>query len=221
MSATTTSSGSTTRQSVVKLRARSVVEAHRAAAEAGLAPALIQCEQLPGNWWRVTQHFVDGAEFPRDGDLAVVRGLVSELHRLGFVHGDVRAANVIWDKKRAWLVDFDWAGPPGSVYPLPLNSELDWHPNANIGAPMRYEHDTFRLKSETIWTGQPSSEPPSPSPDAGPPRKKRRLTPPVTAPAALQSATPPRWRRLRRRRLVRSCGGGHGGPAAGDEAGGR
>jgi 5-methylthioribose kinase len=42
------------------------------------------------------------------------------MHKLGFVHGDLRGPNIMYNAKylKVWFVDFDFAGPIGkAVYP--------------------------------------------------------------------------------------------------------
>ena len=44
----------------------------------------------------------------------------------------------------AMLIDFDWAGKVGQVsYPLGLNLEIGWHPEAGPGVPIQKAHDKF------------------------------------------------------------------------------
>jgi len=52
--------------------------------------------------------------------------LVQAFHNQGFVHGDLRDANIICAEDIMMLIDFDWAGREGKVtYPhLCLNRDL-------------------------------------------------------------------------------------------------
>ncbi|KAG5349563.1 hypothetical protein C0989_003113, partial [Termitomyces sp. Mn162] len=60
-----------------------------------------------------------------------VKIIVQTLHQNGFVHGDIRAANLLIDPAslasddvQVHLIDFDWAGRAGEVrYPIGLNCE--------------------------------------------------------------------------------------------------
>ncbi|KAN0086602.1 hypothetical protein V8E54_000290 [Elaphomyces granulatus] len=93
------------------------------------APSLLAYQRLPGGWYGVGMEYVASAipitlhkeisvHFQRwETDL---RQLVSQFHGLGFVHGDLRDANIISsDDGCVKLVDFDWAGKDGQVsYPM-------------------------------------------------------------------------------------------------------
>ena len=116
------------------MRGRYGKEAHKAAARLGLAPALRGCQSLPGDWWMVVleplpEGYIDyeDAKCPKDAN-AKIRQAVDALHKEGFVHGDLRAANIFvkklddgeWDVQ---LIDFDWAGRKGEVrYPMNVGS---------------------------------------------------------------------------------------------------
>ncbi|KAJ3774795.1 hypothetical protein FB446DRAFT_685593 [Lentinula raphanica] len=87
---------------IVKLRYRRYgVEAHQAAAESDLAPALISFSELAGGWWIVVMEMLDESFQPCD-DLKyleqpckkVIRESVEKFHNLGFVHGDMRDTNM-------------------------------------------------------------------------------------------------------------------------------
>ena len=88
---------------------------------------------------------------------AVQQALV-ELHREGFVHGDLREANIMVKRDGVdseglhdiILVDFDWAGKEGSVrYPsnITLNHILLPRPDdVERGGPIAAAHDDQMLK---------------------------------------------------------------------------
>ena len=150
------------------VRGRYGIVAHQAAAEAGLAPPAT-LTTLAGGWLRVEMPdiglsdatAVEAATRPRV--LAAVNAAVRALHALqgnGFVHGDLRAANVLWDEAegRALLIDFDWAGPPDAeLYPLPLNGALPWARGAAVGMPITKAHDLERISNEAnFWAGVPA-----------------------------------------------------------------
>eukprot|EP01012_Entosiphon_sulcatum_P024713 TRINITY_DN2993_c0_g1_i1.p1 TRINITY_DN2993_c0_g1~~TRINITY_DN2993_c0_g1_i1.p1 ORF type:complete len:424 (-),score=26.00 TRINITY_DN2993_c0_g1_i1:17-1210(-) len=73
------------------------------------------------------------------------------LHSRGIVHGDVRAANVLWtaNPSEVKLVDFDFSGPTSKVYPSgfvepdPLHPVR--HPDALPGEQLHPAHDMFSL----------------------------------------------------------------------------
>ena len=76
---------------------------------------------------------------------------LNELHRVHFVHGDVRDANMIMVRKDSepgfMLVDFDWAGIIGEVcYPANVNKKDIWRPDdVSDGAMIKSEHDMAML----------------------------------------------------------------------------
>ena len=111
-------------------------ELHGICAMSGHAPALLAYEHLPGGWYGVAMEYAAGAvpitmhngvskHFERwKTDL---QELVAKFHNEGFVHGDLRDANILsGDDGCVKLVDFDWGGRDGEVsYPTPrLNREL-------------------------------------------------------------------------------------------------
>jgi len=111
-------------------------ELHDICALSGHAPALLAYERLPGGWYGVAMEYVfdavpiimhDCIEKHFKRWKADLQGLVTAFHNQGFVHGDLRDANVLsGDDGCVKLVDFDWGGRDGEVlYPTPrLNEEL-------------------------------------------------------------------------------------------------
>ena len=76
---------------------------------------------------------------------------LENLHRLGFVHGDIRGGNLIFGDKSV-IIDFDFASPRGSAYPNGYTTEglgdAERHPAAkNLDAIMDPSHDIFSLHS--------------------------------------------------------------------------
>ena len=73
---------------------------------------------------------------------------LKKLHDQNFVHGDVRAVNMIFDDgENAWLIDFDWANKDQSTYPECFNTKdiPERHIDAAPGKPMRKNHDWWAL----------------------------------------------------------------------------
>ncbi|KAF8989086.1 hypothetical protein BDQ17DRAFT_1434673 [Cyathus striatus] len=120
---------------IVKFARQYCPELHSICAEAGHAPELLAYEYLPGGWFGVAmeelgavpislhKHIADHfSNWERD-----LNKLVAEFHSKGYVHGDLRDANIISGEDGCVkLVDFDWAGRDGLVsYPIVrLNPEL-------------------------------------------------------------------------------------------------
>jgi hypothetical protein len=132
-------------------------EAHRAAAESGLALALLSYSKLAGDMWMVVMDVLeDGYSACNElHDLVpsckeTIGQSVHRLHMLGFVHGDLRDTNVfVREKKKEgqWdcqLIDYDWAGRKEEVrYPTGVySSNVVWRPERYMdGQVITYEHD--------------------------------------------------------------------------------
>lgn len=43
--------------------------------------------------------------------------MIPEIHQAGFVHGDIRQANIVYGLGTGTLIDFDLADHEGSCYP--------------------------------------------------------------------------------------------------------
>ena len=75
--------------------------------------------------------------------------MLSEMHKYGFVHGDVRLANMVFRKDgESHLIDFDFVGKhDDTVYANSFNHSIDGrHPNAIRKSRMMVEHDRFALR---------------------------------------------------------------------------
>ena len=83
-----------------------------------------------------------------------VRAAVKLMHYNGWVHGDVRDANIMVMDGEVFLIDIDWAGRPGEAnsprYPAALNKNI-WtelvrlHTGIGPGCLITKEHDEFML----------------------------------------------------------------------------
>ncbi|KAG8215573.1 hypothetical protein J3R82DRAFT_7419 [Butyriboletus roseoflavus] len=107
-------------------------------------PALLGHRDIPSCGWSVVvmelleePDLVSGVKiFDKDGQRMVsdkVREHVSALHQQGFVHGDIRAQNILvrhpdaghGDSLSVRLVDFDWAGETNKAkYPFFVNPDI-------------------------------------------------------------------------------------------------
>jgi len=158
---------------VVKFCERYGEDAHRALADAGLAPRLHYCSKLVGGVFMVVMDFVDGRDaynefkhrdLPRT-ILEDVKGALGKLHDAQLVYGDVRRPNIMLVKTpksrnddsededveewRGLLVDFDWSGHVGEVkYPPTLNTsgEIKWAKGVEPAAEIKQKHDLDMLE---------------------------------------------------------------------------
>ena len=84
----------------------------------------------------------------------VVR-VLAKMHQHGFVHGDIRRENMVFQEDGAsFLIDFDFVGKDTSArYPTTYNSTLyERHTNAIAGLQMQFMHDRYSLaKSAHFW----------------------------------------------------------------------
>jgi hypothetical protein len=121
---------------VVKFVQRYGKDAHHKACELGLAPRLRYVG--PPYWDDKIACSYEGAhmvvmDFVEDDSIAmltqvnweVLKDKVGKLHEAGFVHGDLRAPNIIMTTDGPNVLDWDWAGEKGAVvYPEFLNTSL-------------------------------------------------------------------------------------------------
>ncbi|KAF5356509.1 hypothetical protein D9757_014229 [Collybiopsis confluens] len=133
------------------------LEAHTKAAAAGLAPAVLGFSWIPGGWWIVAMELLDkGFEPCLKSNVnryckLVIRSSIHIFHELGFVHGDLRASNVLVRKHgHQWecrLIDFNWAGLAGQVrYPYGV-----YHTN-NMYRPLKYMDKLPITVQHNRWT---------------------------------------------------------------------
>lgn len=135
-------------------------EAHEICANNQFAPVLEGFEALPGGWSMVVMDSVDESfqplcTVPPDlrnvGLYDIAKKKLTDLHQAGYVHGDVRDANLMVAKDgsdKCMLIDFDWAGKAESTrYPMNIYSGPDlWRPKEVFdGEIIRAEHDIAML----------------------------------------------------------------------------
>ncbi|CAG7849900.1 SubName: Full=Uncharacterized protein {ECO:0000313/EMBL:CCA77651.1} [Serendipita indica DSM 11827] len=159
----------------VKFTLKYTKEAHQVCSDQGVAPKLYSVERLPGGWWMVVMEYLSEEEYTMRSSVDVdvvkfkeaIKGVVGFLHRSGFVHGDIRACNIMirreWDDgigmRNVKLVDFDWAGKDGEArYPANVNYEQIVRPkDARDGLPITKEHDLEMIETAVTnneWTGR-------------------------------------------------------------------
>ncbi|CAG7853847.1 SubName: Full=Uncharacterized protein {ECO:0000313/EMBL:CCA77651.1} [Serendipita indica DSM 11827] len=159
----------------VKFTLKYSPEAHKACGDHGVAPKLYSAERLPGGWWMVVMEYLSEDEYSTRSSVKVdvikfkgaIKDAVDVLHVNGFVHGDIRACNIMvcrwWDDdigmKNVKLIDFDWAGRVGEArYPANVNyTEIMRPEDAKDGLVIKKEHDLEMLEkavSDTEATGR-------------------------------------------------------------------
>ncbi|KAF5378381.1 hypothetical protein D9757_010881 [Collybiopsis confluens] len=134
------------------------LDAHKAAAKVHLAPGLLGYSKLTGGWWMVAmellhEDFQSCAQVGVDDACkSVIRSSIHAFRAMGFVHGDLRASNVLvrkcGDQWECKLIDFDWAGCAGQVtYPYAVyRTSSVYRPMVNMDQlPITYEHDNLTL----------------------------------------------------------------------------
>jgi hypothetical protein len=138
---------------IVKFTRTYCAEAHEICYAAGrAAPQLNACESLPGGWKLVALEYIAGAvqlqQPVTDNAVSTKLGeAVTALHVAGYVHGDLRACNVLQSNEgsesRVCVIDFDWAGKEGEqIYPSFMNDcGAVWPEGAASGMPLRRAHD--------------------------------------------------------------------------------
>ena len=139
----------------IKFTRRYSREAHSFCASIGAAPRLLGFQPIAGDWQMVVMDLIgDYVEFhlsTRNAKfLEILRGILSQLHGAGFVHGDIRDTNVmvLESNERLMLVDFDWAGKIGEArYPMFVYRGDDlWRPDGACDEELiTVDHDTQML----------------------------------------------------------------------------
>ncbi|KAJ3912726.1 hypothetical protein F5877DRAFT_84517 [Lentinula edodes] len=146
----------------VKCTQRYGAEAHRRAHELGIAPELVAYDDtLPGGWKMVVmkpipEGYVETDSIKRGSEeQGKVRALViAQMQRYldeGFVHGDLRAANISVDGERRniMVIDYNWAGRNKEVrYPPDVRSSMEiWRPRGDLSLrAIETEHDWQMLE---------------------------------------------------------------------------
>jgi serine/threonine protein kinase len=126
-------------------------KAHTFLAQLALAPKLYVVQEV-GFMQMVIMEYVEGEQWYSPLHSVQYWDKLSDIielyHQAGFVHGDLRAPNIIISNHGPVLLDFDWAGESGVVtYPRVLNhKDILWPEGVDINEPILPEHDIFMLK---------------------------------------------------------------------------
>ena len=142
-------------------------DVHRWCSSNLFAPTFTVTEVCPG-WKKIRMDAIDdqwkvafwARGSVRDKILAKVTEVLRLLHEAGYVHGDVRASNVLYrmyeseegqqqQDVKVMLIDFDDAGrmPHAHYSLLPFNPDVPSHPNVMPGGRIDAEHDLWRVEN--------------------------------------------------------------------------
>jgi hypothetical protein len=111
------------------------LQLHEFCASHGQALTVLGFKEIPGGWSVMAMDYIDPPVHPSDlpnlsrlcdqwnDDLT---NLVKAFHEVNLVHGDLRDPNILCNRDKVMLIDFDWGGKEGEAfYPLMrLNPEL-------------------------------------------------------------------------------------------------
>jgi hypothetical protein len=148
--------GDKDKEIVVKFTRRYCIELHTFCAITGNAPRILGYQRLPGNWIAIAMEHVSaqsiikapGRNKRRKQWAAAARKLVKSFHDRGWVHGDLRDVNILCDKHRLMLVDFNWGGKDEEAcYPTSILPEELWDACLTAGdLKIRKENDIRALE---------------------------------------------------------------------------
>ena len=92
----------------------------------------------------VVMDYIEGERWPDDPTTQQkenLQGIAAKLESAGFVHGDLRAPNILVQGDRVLVIDYDWAGRLGEArYPIHLNQDEIWHNDACVGCAIDHSH---------------------------------------------------------------------------------
>ena len=148
-----------TKEIIVKFARRYSFPLHEFCARRGQAPNILGFDQLPGGWFAIAMDYIIPTTHPfRSSYLAThcnewadeLETLMKSFHEVDLVHGDLREPNILCNKDKVMLIDFDWGGKvKEACYPsAKLCSELtDGRGDANS---MITKADDIRVLGNTL-----------------------------------------------------------------------
>ena len=99
---------------------------------------------------RIDYTYIEGDNIPRHlRQFIMIIKTLGEIHKLGYVHGDIRRSNLIFcdDSETAHIIDYDLTAKEGTLYPVGYNTTAECvrHPNAKPSWKMDKIHDRYSL----------------------------------------------------------------------------
>ena len=98
---------------------------------------------------QICHAYLEGTHTPRSfKQFAGVLSMLDTLHKLNYVHGDIRKENIIFatNKCTSYLIDFELAKAEGSRYPSGYRYYKEFrYQNAREHYPLWKEHDRYSL----------------------------------------------------------------------------
>ena len=86
---------------------------------AGIHPS-INYISLDKRFFTIMYDYIEGDHKPTTlGQFRCILKMMDNIHKEGYVHGDIRLCNLVFDKQDGYLIDYDLVGKDGlSQYPL-------------------------------------------------------------------------------------------------------
>ncbi|KAI9460095.1 hypothetical protein F5148DRAFT_272422 [Russula earlei] len=143
---------------IVKFSRRYSIELHELCAHRRHAPKILGFQELPGGWFAIAMEYISSPVFPSssqdlEGLCDELWKLMEDFHDRGFVHGDLREPNMLYDGERMILLDFDWGGKVGdAMYPTGLLTNELTDGRAEDADSMISKDDDRRVLLNTINT---------------------------------------------------------------------
>jgi len=108
--------------------------------------------------------------------ISELKKCLDKIHSAGFVHGDFREYNILCNinTKQIKVVDFEFSGPEGALYPVKPNPLISWPSGVAFRQPLCKAHDEEFFQRHMLLTS--SERKTSDSDSTLLPYKKHRAT---------------------------------------------
>ena len=89
----------------------------------------------------------EGNGSPNQKAFRQILSQLHEIHEIGYVHSDIREANIVFGKEEAWIIDFDLVSEENKRYPYGYNHSTikERHPEARALSAKKKIHDVYAL----------------------------------------------------------------------------